>query len=127
MKSVIGGGGWHGKGAVEKGQKRKGIILTPMKYSPMRAQQLCYFPFAVVVCPPHSEGASVGDVCGCTCSAGYEGTIEASSTTPFYLGVCTDIDECENVDCGAGGTCINVVGETAVGATVAEYVLLPKR
>ncbi|CAJ1379259.1 unnamed protein product, partial [Effrenium voratum] len=40
-----------------------------------------------VACPADSTGTNVGS--GCTCSAGYSGTITASDSSPFYTGSCS--------------------------------------
>eukprot|EP00435_Cladocopium_sp_Y103_P035867 s1803_g9.t1 len=41
---------------------------------------------APVACPSHSTGTDVAT--GCSCDAGYSGSITASSTSPFYTGSC---------------------------------------
>ncbi|CAE8644000.1 unnamed protein product [Polarella glacialis] len=39
-----------------------------------------------VACPPHSSGADVGS--GCSCNSGFLGSIQATSSSPFYDGSC---------------------------------------
>ena len=40
-----------------------------------------------VLCPAFSHGSSVAD--GCTCNAGYIGTIKTASTSPYFDGSCS--------------------------------------
>ena len=59
-----------------------------------------------------SDGAAttLGDAAGdyhCSCGAGWEGGgINVA---------CTDINECDDANCGAGGTCSEATGETTTG------------
>eukprot|EP00941_MAST-03F_sp_MAST-3F-sp1_P000382 g382.t1 len=70
----------------------------------------------VHACPANSSGRSLVD--GCTCSDGYEGSIVKTKVAPnYYTGQCNDIDECENVSCGLGGTCIEADGEVIADAS----------
>ncbi|CAE7474225.1 unnamed protein product [Symbiodinium natans] len=42
-----------------------------------------------VACPANSAGTNVG--AGCSCNAGYSGTIAAASSSPFYSGSCSAV------------------------------------
>jgi hypothetical protein len=45
--------------------------------------------FAAVSCPASSNGANVSS--GCTCNAGFWGTITATTTSPFFTNTCTGL------------------------------------
>ena len=42
---------------------------------------------ADVACPDNSSGASV--VTGCTCDAGFSGSVTATTASPFFSSTCT--------------------------------------
>ena len=49
------------------------------------ACDLCVCP--VVACPANSNGVGVGT--GCSCNAGYDGSVVASSVSPYYVSTCS--------------------------------------
>lgn len=59
-----------------------------------------------VDCPAHSEGANVPT--GCSCEAGYSGSIKATESSPFYSGMCVAVACPENAagsDLPSGCSC----------------------
>jgi hypothetical protein len=76
-------------------------------YSVQPAEILSYFTGScAMACPANSAGINVG--AGCTCNAGYSGTIYASFSNPFYTGSCAAVACPANsagTNLGAGCTC----------------------
>ena len=68
-------------------------------------------------CPTGTTGtvpgtSGSGGLSGCTLNAGYEGSVEATSTAPFYTSSVADINECSlgSHNCDSHATCTNSAG-----------------
>merc|ERR1719223_1120620 len=73
-------------------------------------------------CPAHSLGDDVP--AGCTCNAGYNGTITASTTSPYYSGDCQAVScpaHSFGGDVPAGCTCNAGYSGTITASTTSPY------
>eukprot|EP00047_Mylnosiga_fluctuans_P001101 m.212571 g.212571 ORF g.212571 m.212571 type:complete len:742 (-) comp10141_c6_seq29:4119-6344(-) len=83
------------------------------------------FTCSAVACPPNSNGVNVPS--GCTCNAGYNGTITATTVAPaYYRGSCAPV-QCPVNSVGAsvpaGCTCAAGYNGSVVGTTDAPFSL----
>ena len=65
------------------------IIIINVYFTCKIAKRTCNRLFAVVACPANSSGTSVNS--GCICNAGYQGSVVAKTTSPFYTSTCSPV------------------------------------